>query len=135
MYVPSDVLKEKEATTSKVFYKMAAVNHVSYSENKGNYSACDINANKHSSLRRLLRITVYCLKFIKQSVWDNLSHLTKKTIGDKYKLIVIVMNLLTDGYSVCAGDIKMAAFSGYIQFNIVNLMMSLLRLIKIEDTA
>ena len=88
---------------------MAAVSHDSDYENKERYSVCDIDANKYSSLRKLLRIMVYCLKFIKQSVWDSLSHLTKKTFEDKYKLIVIVLNSLTDGYSVCAGDIKMAA--------------------------
>ena len=108
-HVPSDVSKEKEAKTSKVFYEMVAVGHDSDCENKERYSVCDIDANKYSSLRKLLRITVYCLKFSKQSVWDNLSHLTKKTIGDKYKLTVVVLNSLTDGYSVCAGDIKMAA--------------------------
>ena len=52
---------------------------------------------------------MYCLKFIKQRVWNTLSHLTKATVGDKYKLIGAVMNPLTDCYSVCAGDIKMAA--------------------------
>ena len=71
---------------------MSAVNHDSNCETKERYSVCDIDVNKYSSLRKLLRITVYCLKFIKQSAWDNLSHLTKKTIGDKYKLIVIVLN-------------------------------------------
>ena len=38
-----------------------------------------------------------------------MSHLTKATIGDKYELIIAVMNSLTDGYLVCAGDIKMIA--------------------------
>ena len=38
-----------------------------------------------------------------------MSHLTNGAIGDKYKLIVAVMNSLTDGYSTGTGDIKMAA--------------------------
>ena len=38
-----------------------------------------------------------------------MSHLTKATIGGKYKLIGAVMNSLTVGYSVCPGDIEMAA--------------------------
>ena len=108
-YVPLDDLKEIEATTSKVFYEMSAVSHDLDYENKERWSACDIDADKYSSLRKLHRITVYCLKLIKQRAWNTLSHLTKATIGDKYKLIGAVMNSLIDGYSVCAGDIKMAA--------------------------
>ena len=110
-YVPPDDLKEIEATTSKVIYKMSAVSHDLYCENKERCSVCDIDADKYSFLRKLLRITVYvyCLKFIKQRVWNTLSHLTKATIGDKYKLIGAVMSSLTYGYSVYAGDIKMAA--------------------------
>ena len=99
-----DDLKEIEATTSKVFYEMSAVSHDLDCENKERWSVCDIDADKYSSLRKLLRITVYCLKFIKQRVWNILSHLTKATVGDKYKLIGAVMNSLTDCYSVCAGD-------------------------------
>ena len=71
-HVLSDVSREKGAKTSKVFYDMASVSHDSDCENKERYSVFDIDANKYSSLRKLLRITVYCLKFIKQSVWDNL---------------------------------------------------------------
>ena len=88
---------------------MTAVSHELDGKNKERYGMCDIDADRYSSLRRLLRITVYCLKFIKRRVWATLSQLTKKTIEDKYKLIVAVMNSLADGYSVCAGDIKMAA--------------------------
>ena len=38
-----------------------------------------------------------------------LFHLTKGAIGDKYKLIIAVMNSLTDGYSASAGDITVPA--------------------------
>ena len=107
--MPPDVSKELEATTSRVFCEMTAVSHELDGKNKERYGMCDIDADRYSSLRRLLRITVYCLKFIKRRVWATLSQLTKKTIEDKYKLIVAVMNSLADGYSVCAGDIKMAA--------------------------
>ena len=93
----------------KVFYETSPVSHDLDCENKEGWSVCDIDADKYSSLRKLLRITVYCLKFIKQRVSNTLSHLTKATIGDKYKLIGAVMNSLTDAYSVYAGDIKMAA--------------------------
>ena len=89
---------------------MSAVSHDLDCKNKERWSVCDTDADKYSSLRKLLRITVYCLKFIIQRIWNTLSHLTKAIIGDKYKLIGTVMNSLTDGYSVYAGDIKMAAF-------------------------
>ena len=106
--VPPDALKEIGATTSKVFYEMSVLSHDLDCENKERWSVCDIDADKYSSLRKLLRITVYCLKFIKQRVWNTLFHLTNGAIGDKYKLIVAVMNSLTDVYSVGAGDIKTA---------------------------
>ena len=66
---------------------MSAVSHDLDCENKERCSVCDIDADKYSSLRKLLRITVYCLKFIKQRVWNTLSHLTRATVGDKYKLM------------------------------------------------
>ena len=80
---------------------MSAGSHNLDCENKERWSVFDIDVDKYSSLRKLLRITVYCLKFIKQRDWNSLSHLTKATIGDKNKLIGAVMNSLTDGYSLC----------------------------------
>ena len=88
---------------------MSAVSYDLDCESKERWSVCDIDADKYSSLRKLLRMTVYCLNFNKQRVSNTFSYLTKATIGDKYKLIGAVMNSLTDGYSVYAGDITMAA--------------------------
>ena len=59
--MPPDDLKEIEATTSKVFYEMSAVSHDLDCENKERWSVCDIDADKYSSLRKLLRITVSSL--------------------------------------------------------------------------
>ena len=62
-------LKEIKDTISKALYEITAVSHDLDSENTGRCDVCDINTIKHSTLRRLQRITVYCLKFIKQRVW------------------------------------------------------------------
>ena len=90
--VPTDTMKENEAT--EVFHEMITVSHESDGERNKGCSVCNIDADKYSSLRKLLRITVYCLKFIKQRVWTTLSSLTKKKVGEKYKLILAVMKIV-----------------------------------------
>ena len=67
------------------------------------YLLCDVDDKNYSSLRKLLRITIYCLKFIKRMVWHTLSHPTKTTIAE-HKLIGHVLNSLADNFSICAGD-------------------------------
>ena len=39
-------------------------------EGHGSASACTIDKKKYSSLRRLLRVIVHCLKLIKIKVWN-----------------------------------------------------------------
>ena len=75
-----DDLKEIEAITSKFFYEKSAVSQDLDCENNERWSVCDIDADKYSSLRKLLRITVYCLKFIKQRVLSTWSHSTKQRL-------------------------------------------------------
>ena len=57
-------------------------------------------------LRKLLRVTAPCLKFIKQRIWRKLSNEIKRTMGEKYKL---VFNSLTNETVISAGDINLAA--------------------------
>ena len=52
---------------------------------------------------------MYCLKFIKQLMWRNLSNEFKRNIEEKYKLLVLVFNSLSNEISISAGDIKLAA--------------------------
>ena len=78
------------------------------------YSLCDVDDKRYSSLRKLLRITIYCLKFIKRMVWHTLSHLTKTTIAEKHKLIAHVLNSLADNFSICADDIKVVTLNNNI---------------------
>ena len=127
--VPTDTIKESE--DNEVFHEMMTVSHKSDSEKNKGCNVCNIDADKYSSLRKLLRITVYCLKFIKQRVWTPLSSLTKKKIGDKYKLILAVMKSLTDSFSVSASDIKIVAL---LWVNTIILMMFLLLLRRRENT-
>jgi len=47
------------------------------------YTICKMDERKYSSLRKLLRIAVYCLKFIKQLIRNTLPHVSKKFIGKK----------------------------------------------------
>ena len=42
-------------------------------------------------------------------MWSKLSNEFKKTAGDKYKLLVLVLNSVSNEISISAGDIKLAA--------------------------
>ena len=68
-----------------------------------------IDEKRYSKLRKLLRVTVYCLKFIKQLIWRKLSNEYKRTIEEKHKLLVLVLNSPYNEISISAGDIKLAA--------------------------
>ena len=114
-------IKEVEITTPKFFYEMTSVTNHKVDGKAEIYSLCDVDDKKYSSLRKFLRITIYCLKFIKQMVWHTLSHLMKTTIAEKHKLIAHVLNSLADNFSICAGDIKVVTllwvhFLQYRQF-------------------
>ena len=114
-------IKEVKITTPKVFYEMTSVTSHKVDGKAEIYSLCDVDDKRYSSLRKLLRITIYCLKFIKQMVWLTLSHLTKTTIAEKHKLIAHVLNSLADNFSICAGNIKVVTllwvhFLQYRQF-------------------
>ena len=86
-------MKENEAT--EVFHEMITVNHESDGERNKRCSVCNIDADTYSSLRKLLRITVYCLKFIKQRVWTTLSSLTKKAHDDFNKIWICLLTCLS----------------------------------------
>ena len=57
---------------------MTAVSH-----DKERYGVCVILMQINTSLRKLPRISLNYLKFINQTVWATLSHLTKMIIMDK----------------------------------------------------
>ena len=69
--VPLGALKEIEDTISKALYEITAVSHDLDSGNMGRCDVCDINAIKHSTLRKDFKelLYVYCLKLIKERVW------------------------------------------------------------------
>ena len=89
-------------------------------------TVCGIDQQKYSLLRKLLRITVYCLKFIKQRVWMTLSPVQKKGFVRimywyiKYlvscRLIHLYVRWILNWLLIC----------GYIVFNNIGLRMSLL---------
>ena len=74
-----------------MFYEVAAFADQSCNDQDEEFSIYEIDEKRYSLLRKLLRITVYCLKFIKQLIWSKLSSEFKKTTGEKYKMLVFVL--------------------------------------------
>ena len=60
----------------------------------------------YSSLRRLYRVTVYCLKFISGRICLKLSQAVKEVIERRHKLLCLVLSSLSNGHSVCANDLQ-----------------------------
>ena len=69
-----------------MFYEVAAPADQSCNDQDKEFSICGIDEKRYSSLRKLLRVTVHCLQFIKQLIWIKLSNEFKKTTGETYKL-------------------------------------------------
>ena len=61
---PQPVLQDVETRTARVVYEHSNV--ASHSAQNENLSVCGINVKKCSSLRKLLRVTFYCLRFVKK---------------------------------------------------------------------
>ena len=55
----------------------------------GSLSACTINEEKYSSLRRLLRVTALCLKFIKMKIWNRSTTELKERICERHRILRI----------------------------------------------
>ena len=96
-----------ECVPSRSLYEMTSVTY-SHDVDKVS-SVCGIDENKYSSLRRLLRVTVNCLKFIKRRAWLALIQSRRESIEGRCKLLSFVLNSLSDGSSVCAGDLQVSA--------------------------
>ena len=107
--VTPDIIKETQTDTPIVFYEVAALAGQTCNDQDERSSVCKIDEKRYSRLRKLLRVTVYCLKCIKQLMWRNLSNEFKRNIEEKYKLLVLVFNLLSNEISISAGDTKLAA--------------------------
>ena len=73
-------------------------------ENSDQGSVCTIDETKYSSLRRLLRVTVLCLRFIKKRVWDKCSDELKRRMYSKHTILKIIDNLTDCG--VYSQDIR-----------------------------
>ena len=103
---PQPVLQDMETETARVLYKCSNV--ASHGPQDVNLSVCGINKKKYSSLRKLLIVTCYCLKFVKKRLWDLLSESRRMLIGKRYALLAEVFGSLSDGQFICATDIKLA---------------------------
>ena len=103
--VTPEILRGMECVPSRSLYEVASV--TSHDVDKVN-SVCGIDESKYSSLRRLLRVTVYCLKFIKRRAWLALIQSRRESIEGRCKLLSFVLNSLSDGSSVCAGDLQVS---------------------------
>ena len=70
-----------------------SVNVVQENSDEVSTSVCTIDERKYSSLRKLLRVTAYCLKFIKKRVWNRCSDEVKKRICNRYRILNIINDL------------------------------------------
>ena len=61
-----------------------------------------------SSLRKLLRISVYVMKFIKMKVWSQLGH-EKYRCFSQFKLIVTVFEVLRESEPISFREIKIVS--------------------------
>ena len=89
---------------SEVFFE--SVNVVQENIDEVSTSVCTIDERKYSSLRKLLRVTAYCLKFIKKRVWNRCSDEVKKIICNRHRILNII-NDLRD-YGIHSQDIRSA---------------------------
>ena len=65
-----EILQGLECGVPRALYETTSV--ISHDVDNVN-SICGIDEKKFSSLRRLLRVTVYCLKFIRRRIWLTLT--------------------------------------------------------------
>ena len=90
--ITPEVIKGIQTNSPTVFYEVAVLADHSCNDQYKEFSVCGIDEKRYSLLRKLLRITVYCLKFIKQLIWNKLSSEFRKTTGEKHKLLMFVLN-------------------------------------------
>ena len=104
---PQPVLRDMQLETRapRVLYECS--NIVNHGEQEGLF-VCRLDEKKYSSLRKLLRVTCYCLKFVKKQLWDLLSESSKAAFKKKHVLLAEVFNSLSDGHFVYANDITLA---------------------------
>ena len=55
-----------------------------------------------------MRVTVYCLKFIRRRIWLTLTQSIRESIERRCKLLYFVLSSLSDGQSVWASDLQVA---------------------------
>ena len=107
--ITPEIIKETQSDASTVFYEVAALAGQTCNDQDKQYLVCWIDEKRYSTLRKLLRVTVHCLKFIKQRIWRKLPNEFKRTMEGKYKLLLSVFDSLTNETVISAGDIKLAA--------------------------
>ena len=64
--ITPEIIKETQSDASTVFYEVAALAGQTCNDQDKQYLVCGIDEKRYSMLRKLLRVTVHCLKFIKQ---------------------------------------------------------------------
>ena len=72
-------------------------NVVQEDENHGSLLACTIDEKKYSSLRRLLRVTALCLKFVKIKVWDKCTTGLKERMCKQHQILRVLNDLKDTG--------------------------------------
>ena len=71
--ITPESIKETQSDAPTMFYEVAALAGQTCNDQDKQFSVCGMDENRYSMLRKLLRGTAYCLKFIKQRIWSKLS--------------------------------------------------------------
>ena len=97
-------------------------NVIQEDKSHGSLSACTIDEKKYSSLRRLLRVTALCSKFVKIRIWDKCTAGLKERVCKQHR-IFRVLNDLNDTENIYFQDFVSATCSGFMLCNIESLLM------------
>ena len=75
-----------------------------------------VNENQYSSLRKLLRVSVYVLRFVKQKVWNQIN-VEKQQQFYEHKLLIAIFENLKQSNPITFQEIKLLSllWISYIQ--------------------
>lgn len=104
--VLEQVQSEAKGPKTSIEMTMSIMAGVSDKDQKEMMSLFGMNENHFSSLRKLLRVSVYVMKFLKIKVWNQLS-IDDQRCFRHHKLLVMVFDSLKETKSISSQEIKL----------------------------
>ena len=111
-YVDSEVMNhiKGEIKGCKELVTVAGVNKII--DEKPIVSLFGMNEKDYSSLQKLLCVSVYIMRCIKERIWNRLSAHSKERIQEQ-KLLMMIFNNLKDSFPVTFREIKLLSLFVY----------------------